>query len=197
MAAMNDSLIDSNDSVLIVIDVQAEFLNKLPATESETLTQQIGWLIGVAKWLNIPLVVTAEDIPKLGSISPEIERVLPSGTPVYNKMTFGLAAEPTILTAVARTARKTAVLIGLETDVCVAQSAIGLIEQGYRVIAIADATGSPGTAHEFGLERIRGAGGLVMNVKSLFYEWMRKVERVQQFHAEYSQVLVIPESLQL
>ena len=55
-----------------------------------------------------------------------------------------------------RSGRKTAVLVGLETDVCVAHSALGLLGHGYQVAVVADATGSPGTAHGFGLERAAG-----------------------------------------
>jgi nicotinamidase-related amidase len=95
-----------------------------------------------------------------------------------------LADEPTIAAAVAQTGRKTAVLIGLETDVCVAQSAIGLMEQGYRVAVVADATGSPAAGHEIGLNRMRQAGAILVSTKSLFYEWMRTVERVKQFYRD-------------
>jgi hypothetical protein len=54
---------------------------------------------------------------------------------------------------------------------------------GYRVAVVGDATGSPGDAHQVGLERIRGAGGLILSAKSLFYEWVRTVEKSQEFAA--------------
>ena len=60
-----------------------------------------------------------------------------------------------ILEAVQNTNCKTAVLIGYETDVCITHSALGLLELGYQVAVVADATGSPGEAHQIGLSRIR------------------------------------------
>jgi hypothetical protein len=102
-------------------------------------------------------------------------------------MSFGLTADPVILAAVERTKRKTAVLVGLETDVCVAQSALGLLQRGYRVAVLADATGSPGTGHAFGLDRMRGAGALVLGLKGLYYEWLRTVERADQFRAQHAE----------
>ncbi|HEX8035654.1 MAG TPA: isochorismatase family protein, partial [Ktedonobacterales bacterium] len=122
--------------------------------------------------------------------------MLPAETPVYNKMIFGLADDPDILAAVARTGRNTAILIGLETDVCVAQSALGLLERGYHVVAVADATGSPEPAHTAGLNRMRDAGVAILNVKNLFYEWIRTVDQVRRFRAECPN-LTQPEGLRL
>lgn len=188
-------LIDHTDCVLAVIDVQPAFLDKLPDEARRPLVSRICWLIGVATWLGMPIIVTAEDMPHLGGPVPEVARILPDTT-AANKMIFGLAGDPDILAAVERTTRKTAVLTGLETDVCVAQSALGLLERGYRVVAVADATGSPGTAHHAGLARMRDAGAVVLEVKGLYYEWLRTVERVHRFRAERAD-LPIPDGLTL
>lgn len=192
---MQRSLIEVDDSSLIVIDVQTTFLAKLPRAEGQTLNNRICWLIGVASWLQVPLMVTAEDVLREGSVDPQVTRALPAGTEVYNKMVFDLAADPAIMAAVEQTGRKTAVLVGLETDVCVAHSALGLIAHGYQVAAVADAIGAPGTAHAFGLERMRAAGVLVTSVKSLFYEWLRTVERARQFRAERWRTLGAPDGI--
>lgn len=189
------TLVDCDDSMLIVIDVQAAFLEKLPAAERSPLLSRICWLIGAATWLGIPLVLTAEDIPNLGGVAPEIAQMAPD-IPTHNKLAFGLAADPDILGAVVHTGRRTTILVGLETDVCVAQSALGLLERGYRVVAVADATGSPGNAHSAGLDRMRDAGVLIVNVKNLYYEWVRTVERAHRFRAECAH-LGVPEGVRL
>jgi len=189
-------LIQCDDSLLVAIDVQTAFLTKLPAPERRSLVDSIRWLLEVASWLRIPLVVTAEDSPQLGSVVPEIAQVLPEGLTIHNKLVFGLASEPDILADIARTGRNTAVLVGLETDVCVAQSALGLLDEGYRVVAVADATGSPEDAHTAGLNRMRDAGVIMVNVKSLYYEWMRTVDQNRRFRTERSQ-LAVPAGLRL
>jgi nicotinamidase-related amidase len=191
------ALIVADDSILIVIDVQPAFVAKLPPQAGPPLVNRICWLIGVARWLNVSLVVTAENIAELGGVAPEIERALPPDTRIHDKLIFGLAADPAILAAVEASGRRTAVLIGLETDVCVAQSALGLLDRGYRVVAVADATGSPGSAHADGLERIRGAGGIVLGVKSLFYEWLRTVEQTRRFGVECAGMLGEPDGVTL
>lgn len=189
------ALIDPDDSILIVIDAQPAFLKKLPVAEQAPLLDRICWLSGVATWLHIPIVLTAEDMPHLGGVAPVLATMLPE-TPTYNKMTFGLAAEPDILAAVADTKRNTVILTGLETDVCVAQSALGLLELGYRVAVVVDATGSPGEAHAAGLQRMRDAGVIAVNVKNLYYEWLRTVAQVGKFRRECAD-LRVPDGLRL
>jgi nicotinamidase-related amidase len=179
----NTSLLDVNDSVLIAIDIQPSFVQKESGDNNSALLQRMCWVIKVANWLNVPLIITAEDIPHNGSVSDEVAELLPPGTKTYNKMIFGLAAQADILEAVQQTERKTAVLIGYETDVCITHSALGLIDLGYKVAVVADATGSPGAAHQIGLERIHSAGGIIVSAKSLYYEWVRTVEKALEFEA--------------
>jgi len=177
------TLLDVNDSVLIVIDIQPSFVQKENKAENNPLLQRMCWVIKVANWLKIPLVVTAEDIPNTGNICEEVVRILPPNTKIFNKMTFGLAAQADVLEAVQNTNRKTAVLIGYETDVCITHSALGLLDLGYRVAVVADATGSPGIAHQIGLERIRSAGGIIVSTKSLYYEWIRTVQKSNEYES--------------
>ena len=177
-----NSLIEADDSCLIVIDAQKAFFDKFAEEDVAPLIKRMVWIVDVAVKLEIPVIVTAEYIEENGSIIPELLVVLPPETKIHDKMIFGLAADPEILNAVQNTNRNTAILLGLETDVCVAQSAIGLLENGYRVAVFEDAVGSPGKAHQYGLERMKGAGVLLSNVKSLFYEWLRTVERSRNFY---------------
>jgi nicotinamidase-related amidase len=99
--------------------------------------------------------------------------VFPDATTEHDKMTFGLCDDPLILGEVESTGRQTAVLVGFETDVCVMQSALGLLQQGFRVVVLSDATGSPGECHQAGISRIRDAGAVISTVKGTFYEWVR------------------------
>ena len=195
---MPDSLlIDVDDSVLVVVDVQEAFLAKLPEAETELLLERICWLIGVARWASVPLVAMGEDIASNGSVHPAVADALGSGTHVHDKMHFGLAAEEEILRAVRESRRGTAVVVGLETDVCVSQSSLGLLDEGFRVAVVADAVGSPGPDHAYGLQRMRAAGVVVTGLKGLFYEWMRGVARSEQFHAECGESLAPPAGVRL
>ena len=123
------------ECVLVAIDVQSAFLQKLETKASIELASRIAWTLGAAAWFGVPIVVTAEDVPRLGGVIDEVAGRLAARTVVYNKMSFDLTADPDIVAAIRATGKQTAMLLGLETDVCVAQSAIGLLGLGYRVVA--------------------------------------------------------------
>ena len=92
---------------------------------------------------------------------------------------------PEILAAVEASGRRTAVVVGAETDVCVSQSAIGLLDRGFRVVVITDATFSPGPMHDLGLRRIRDAGAELHHAKGVYYEWVRTLDAARQFTTEH------------
>jgi nicotinamidase-related amidase len=187
-----NTLIDVDDCILVVIDVQDSFLRKYAQDRVEKILSRIGWVMDIAKILEVPIVATAESIDRMGTLSPSLAERLPPDTPIFNKVIFNLTDNPEIFEAVEKTGRKTAVLVGIETDVCIAQSAIGLLQQGYHVVAVADATASPEDAHTAGLERMRNAGVLVTNVKALYYEWVRSVERTASIAKAHMQRIGLP-----
>ena len=157
-------LIHRDLSCLVVIDVQDKFVAKLPAAEREPLLERIAWLVDVARALAIPIVATTEgEGPSLIDV------------PARDKRVFGLYGQDDLRAAIDATGRREHVLVGLETDVCIAHSAIGLIDAGYRVCVIEDACGSPAPHHERGLRRIAAAGAVITDAKGIDYEWCRDV----------------------
>jgi nicotinamidase-related amidase len=170
-------------SVLVVVDTQAGFLDKLPGDQASAVTDRIRWLCRLAVWLGVPVVVTEEEPERNGETAAPVQEALPGGTVRHVKPTFDLAASPEILADVSRHERGTAVVCGLETDVCVAQSALGLLAAGKRVVVVEDAVASPGAAHGQGLARLTRAGVELLGVKGLAYEWLGTVERANEFAA--------------
>ena len=166
------ALLDRDDSVLVVVDVQPGFLS----AEADSVVERTAWLVAVAALLGIPVVVTEEEPERNGPTDPRVAARLPSGSKVLRKPTFGLAGTPEILEAVRATGRTTAVVVGCETDVCIAQSAIGLREEGFVCSVVEDATCSPGEMHERGLARLAGEGVALNHAKGVAYEWLRSVD---------------------
>jgi nicotinamidase-related amidase len=134
------------------------------------------WLAKVARQLDIPAVLTEEDPPRNGATYAAIADAFPDADALV-KPTFGLTGTPEIAGRIEGSGRTTAVLVGFETDVCVAQSAIGLRERGMRVVVVEDAVFSPGEMHERWLARIVAEGVELNHCKGLAYEWTRTVER--------------------
>ena len=190
----SSSLLERDDSVLVVIDAQSGFL---PSGDADGLTApdvvvRIAWLVRVASALDVPIVVTEEQPDRHGPTHREIADHLPRTAPVLTKPVFGLADVAEILAAVEATGRRTAVLVGAETDVCVAHSALGLLARGYRVAVVADATSSPGSMHGYGLRRIAEAGGTVIHAKGVYYEWIRTVDAANAFRRAHPELAEPP-----
>jgi nicotinamidase-related amidase len=177
---MNCELISAHDSVLIIIDIQNHFLEKYNSQASENFLARVCWLQGVAKTMGVPTIAMAEDIQKCGQLHPTVRDRLPANTPVFDKNFFGLAGHPEILMAIEQTGRKTAIVIGAETDVCVAQSALGLLQQGFRVVVPKDLVITTSGDQEIGLQRVQQAGAIVSSTKALLYEWLRSVDNARK-----------------
>jgi nicotinamidase-related amidase len=176
-------------SCLVVIDVQQYFLDKLPTDQRGPLIARIAWLMGVARALGVPIIATAEDIANDGPLLAELSRELPEGSTVHDKMVFGLAGQASIVDDVQRTGRNEFVLVGMETDVCVAHSAIGLMGLGYRVAVVDDATASPPPHHDYGIARVRAAGAVITSVKGIYYEWVRDLPTMHRTRAQMDATL--------
>jgi len=171
-------LIDRADSLRIVVDAQPGFsgISDDDNAAAAHARQVAAWLVRVAAALDLPVIVTEEEPARNGPTHRVVGDALPPSSRVFVKPVFGLADVPEILAAVERTGRRTAVLVGAETDVCVAHSAIGLRDRGYRVAVVTDATFSPGAMHELGLRRMAAAGIELHHAKGVYYEWLRTLD---------------------
>lgn len=170
-------LLDRQRSVLVVVDAQPAFLDG-----ADDVVANIVWLVAVAARLGVRVVVTEEEPERNGATDGRIASRLPPSTPIFRKPTFGLAGTPEILDAVTGVA----VLVGAETDVCIAQSALGLQAAGVDCVVVDDATFSPGAMHERGLARIAAAGVPRTHTKGVTYEWLRTVEAAHALSADDS-----------
>ena len=168
-------LIDPDDCVLAVIDVQPGFLARVE--DGDDIVERIAFLVLSARVLRDPGDRHGRVARDLGAASiPGSPGTRPSARRCSAWRTIRWPAPPC-----RDTGRGTVVLTGLETDVCVAHSALGLLDSGRRVVVVEDAVGSPGAAHGAGLERMRRAGVVSVVTKQLHYEWMRTVARSRAF----------------
>src|SRR5262245_56286377 len=149
-----DDLIGPAESALLIVDVQEGFLARIEEGWREGVVERIVFLATAATWLDVPIVATVETPEDWGGLHPEIQRACPSLT-ALRKEVFALGNDPNVWPDVQSLNRQTLVLCGLETDVCVAQSALSLVGRGFRVISVGDAMASPGSPHEYGLDRMK------------------------------------------
>ena len=161
-------LLDRGDSVLVVVDAQPGFVADSPRGESAV--QSIAWLCGMASRVGVPIVAVEEGPEREGHTDARVMARLPEGTPVIEKPTFGMCGCPAAVEAVKATGRGTVVLTGFETDVCVAQSAIGLLDLGFRTVVVDDATSTTtDREHARGMARMVAEGVVPSHCKGLLF----------------------------
>jgi nicotinamidase-related amidase len=163
-------LIEAAKSALLVVDVQARVA---PAMHrSESCLQRCRVLLETARRLDVPILALEEYPEGLGATVPELAALLPTAR-IHTKRRFAATAHPEIAAAVRALGRSQIVLCGMETHVCVLQTALGLQELGLQPIVVADAVASRRPeARALALERLRAAGVEIVDTEMVFFEWL-------------------------
>jgi nicotinamidase-related amidase len=156
----------------VLIDFQERLFPNV--YEHSNVLMRVDLLLTAAKLLEIPLLVT-EQYPKgLGGTIEEIRKVLPEMQPL-TKMDFSCVAAPGFKEKLSSLQRDQIVLTGIETHICVAQTALDLAAQGENVFIAADATSSrrPLDA-QLALRRMERSGLTITTAEAVVFEWLRR-----------------------
>jgi len=161
------------DCVLGVIDIQERLLP--PIFEKERLVRNSQLLIRLANILSLPVVVSTQYSKGLGRTIPEIASLLPNVRAV-DKLEFGCFGNGEFCSAISVLAgRNTLLLCGMESHICVMQTALGALNQGLTVHVAADAVSSRSELNwKLGLERMKEAGAVISSTEMMIYELMSK-----------------------
>ncbi len=171
---LSADLLQRERSALVVIDMQERLM---PVIEgSDAVTRAAGIMIEASRQLEVPVVVT-EQYPKgLGSTVDAIAGRLPNDAAVVEKMTFSAARNHDFaarLDGFRAAGRDHIVICGVESHVCVMQTAADLGAQGYTVHIVADACGSRATASkEAALARFGALGISRVTTEMALFEWL-------------------------
>lgn len=170
MASHHPYILRPDTALLVVVDMQEPFLRAM--NNRDGLLANVRLLLQSAALLHIPCIATTQNAVRLGGIAPEIAAVLsPDSAPPIDKMTFSCAGSEAFLTSVAHSGRRQIVLCGVETHICVAQTALDLVNQGYQVHVAADAVSSRTLEkHKLGMERLRDSHVLPCAAEAAVYE---------------------------
>lgn len=166
-------LLNANASCLILVDVQ-EKLTPL-VHESDKFLSHCLWLIEAATMLDIPIIV-AEQYPKgLGHTVPALKAALPADTPIISKTTFSCAQDKNWVNQLRKMDRSQIVLMGIETHVCVLQTAIDLLQEDLDVYVVADAVAARHKEdHKYALDRMHGEGVVITTREMVVFEWLKQ-----------------------
>lgn len=159
---------------LVVVDVQEALVRAMPADTMAAVTRNLRILAAAARTLHLPVLLT-EQYPKgLGrTIAPVAEALAEGGRPPVpiEKTDFGCAGVPAFRDALKATGRSTVVLTGVEAHVCVLQTALGLLADGYLVHVPTDAVCSRTAANrQIGLDLMARAGAVVTSTETVVFQ---------------------------
>ncbi len=173
MAQHGHGLLDRQNSVLVVIDIQERLLGAMPEQPRKQLLKNTGILIEAAGELDIPVLHT-EQYPKgLGKTDTRLQAALPDRT-AHEKTCFSCQQAKSFAEALAGLKHRQVVLTGMESHVCVLQTAIELRQAGYTVFAVEDAMASRRHSHhKNALQRLPQNDVDISNVESVLFEWLR------------------------
>jgi len=139
----NKWMIDPEDAVMLLIDHQAGLFQLVRDIEQSELRNHVIALAKVARFAKIPTITTASvpDGPN-GPLISEIHQVNPDAVYIPRSGQINAWDNPEWVKAIERTGRKTLIMAGTLTSVCLAFPALSAIEAGYRVFAVVDASGN-------------------------------------------------------
>lgn len=166
------TILNAEDSLVLIIDIQDRLLN---AVFDKTLLENRANIIAKAAGiLNIPVIVT-EQYPKgLGYTISSLKESLGENAKYFEKTAFSALDNNEIKEAIKMEGKKQIILFGIETHICVNQTAYALLEEGYEVHIIRDACGSRSELeYSAGLSRMKDNGAHIITAEIALFEWLK------------------------
>lgn len=168
--------LDPRSCVLLVVDVQERLASAMPQAAMDRLVANVVVLLESARLLGIP-VLASEQYPKgLGRIvAPIAEKLRAMAVEPIDKTTFDACAEPRIARELAARSPRSVVLAGMETHICVFQTARELARRGMDVHVVADAVASRREENRaIGLALCERAGAVVAPAETVAFDWLER-----------------------
>lgn len=166
-------LVLAEHCALIVIDIQERLLP--PIFNNNELVKNSQLLVRLANILEIPILLTTQYVKGLGAPVPEIASLLAATQPI-DKMQFGCFGCNEFRSELKALPgnRNTLLVCGMEAHICVMQTVLGALDDGYLVHIASDAVGSRVRWNwEIGLDRMRTAGAVISTTEMMIYELLR------------------------
>ena len=166
-------LLQAEQCALIVVDIQEKLLS--PIFNKDELVRNSQLLVRLAGILELPTIVTTQYQKGLGSTVPEIASLL-TGTSPLDKLQFGCFGCDEFRSALKMLPghRNTLLVCGMEAHICVMQTVLGALNDGYLVHVATDAIGSRVRWNwDIGIDRMRSAGAVISTTEMMIYELLR------------------------
>ena len=166
--------LEAEQCALVVVDIQEKLLP--PIFNKDELVRNTKLLIRLAHILNLPVMLTTQYSKGLGGTVPEIASLLDGDAHPIDKLEFSCFGSNLFRSALKSIPgnRNTVLLCGMETHICVMQTALGALNDGYLVHVASDAVGSRSEWNwKIGLDRMKAAGAVISSTEMMMYELLR------------------------
>ena len=168
------SLCNADNSALIVVDIQERLVAAMPAEVVDAMSRTCTLLLDVAAILGIPVVCSEQYPQGLGRTITFIEEHVPAAYARVEKTCFSCAGDAAFRGAIESSGRDQVVLAGMESHVCILQTALELSQHGKEVFVVEDAVCARSKLnHENAIERMRRDAIVITNAESVIFEWLR------------------------
>jgi nicotinamidase-related amidase len=165
---VNSFRIKREEAILVMIDYQERLMPAMK--DQESLEESVIQLVNGIRTLDVPVLVTQQYTKGLGATVQSIAEALGEFSPI-EKTDFSAAGEMNFLEALNETGKTTVLLCGIEAHVCVAQTALILLELGYDVFLIEDAVSSRDkNDKKVAIKRMIQAGARPVTVEAVLFE---------------------------
>lgn len=169
---MRHSILNQEDTVLLIIDIQERLWNAM--YNKEEIEKNAGILVELASNSGIPVILTEQYKKGMGPTITSIAERL-KGIDSIEKLCFNSFEVEPFKDRLSSLHRKTLLITGMEAHICILQTALAAIGHDYAVHVVADATGSRTEKnHSIGLERMRGAGCVITSTETAVFEIVRE-----------------------
>ena len=169
---MSNRILNSEDSFLLVIDIQEKFMPVVH--NADELIHNTGIMIQAAYELNIPIVVSEQFPRGLGSTAEHLKNLLRPETRIFEKTAFSCMGDLRLTNYIKSLKRHQVIVTGLEAHVCVNQTVHHLLESGYEPHIIRDAITSRNPNNKSTTIRKMVRSGAVLSCTEMaLFEMMR------------------------
>lgn len=166
-------LINATESLLLVIDIQEKLLPSIHAHEE--MIKHCQWLLRLANTMQVPVFFSEQYPQGLGPTPKSLTEIIPTSD-ILPKVEFSCAANPLMLTAIEQFNRQHIVICGIETHVCVLQTAIDLANLGKQIFVVADATSTRYQEDKYwAIERMNRHNNIqIVTREMVLFEWLHQ-----------------------
>ena len=168
------SLMKTNDTVLLIIDVQEKLINSIK--NKDTMIKNCIKLISASKILGVEIIFTEQNPSRLGKTLEDLR--IDSNDKIFTKMSFSCCQCKDLINMFKRNRIRNILISGIETHVCVQQTSIELIGMGFRPFVTVDAISSRNLIdHNVAIKRLENSGIVLTSTEACIFELCKTSDR--------------------